>query len=548
MSLHVNGQANVSFNAAGDARVTAASSYSGNTAVGSGYGSCTATYCHSNGTDTTAPYDAANSAPATALVWGATGDCGDCHGDGANSMPGYADGTPKANKHPKHVTANPYGCQVCHYTTTTTGTTITAVGNHANRVYTADDNSANNPALDDFTYAGGTCTATNCHGGNSGVALERRRGHFTCDVCHAEVGGVATEHRRTQLRLRRQPGEDQFHRVRRLRPRRHSAASHRQGLRRLPRQQRGPRHLGEPGRREPLPPRGPERGLGRRAVLLLVQRRRLPRRAGPSGRRPGSTSPPSPPTRTRRWAPVQAHVAELGPAVRQLPRPPRRRREPVDDPARALRQGRVRPARPGRRRARATSTTRRWSSRTTRPAPTARALPTRTPRRPSPASARSATRRPTTCSSRTTPRLPPRGTRAAPGTPATARTATSTTAPSSRAAATAATATRRSAAAEDGGSSDPDLVTENYAGGGGQHLIHVNFLKSKSGASPTAQQICGPCHGDRRGGGPTTPTEQHRRGPSRPCLVNIVARPRPPGVVRGRTADRRGRSRRESSG
>jgi hypothetical protein len=52
---------------------------------------------------------------------------------------------------------------------------------------------------------------------------------------------------------------------------------------------------------------------------------------------------------------------------------------------------------------------------------------------------------------------------------------------------------------ETGG--NPDYVVENYAGGGGQHKTHVEFLKSKvpvgDAASPKA--LCGPCHGDNSG-------------------------------------------------
>ena len=47
-------------------------------------------------------------------------------------QPVYGDGAPKPNKHPKHHTENGYGCQVCHWPTTTTGNTITSRTLHAN--------------------------------------------------------------------------------------------------------------------------------------------------------------------------------------------------------------------------------------------------------------------------------------------------------------------------------------------------------------------------------------------------------------------------------
>ena len=55
-----------------------------------------------------------------------TGRCGSCHGTIGTLEPSPAntDGTPKANKHPKHHVDNGYGCQECHYTVTTDGTTV----------------------------------------------------------------------------------------------------------------------------------------------------------------------------------------------------------------------------------------------------------------------------------------------------------------------------------------------------------------------------------------------------------------------------------------
>ena len=125
-TLHVNTSAEVSFNTLGDPRVHVNSSYGGDTVMGSGYGTCTATYCHSRGNDTVAPYnDVPLSVPVAPLpAWGGRHlSCSSCHGNSTavttdTSMPDYVDGTPKANKHDIHNTTNAFVCQTCHYPTT----------------------------------------------------------------------------------------------------------------------------------------------------------------------------------------------------------------------------------------------------------------------------------------------------------------------------------------------------------------------------------------------------------------------------------------------
>ena len=194
MPIHVNGSVEVSFNQLADARVTTASTYSGDKVIGSVYGSCANTYCHSPGTVTAAPY---TEAPAWTLDWNQTGSCGSCHGDGASApMPAYADNSPKANKHLKHVTTNGYGCQACHYPTTTDGATITTPAKHVNGTYDVNDNPANAGTLGDFTYtaAGATCVS-NCHGGHTAGALLpawSTAGTLSCNNCHGYSAGVAS--------------------------------------------------------------------------------------------------------------------------------------------------------------------------------------------------------------------------------------------------------------------------------------------------------------------------------------------------------------------
>ena len=102
----------------------------------------------------------------------------------------------KGNKHPIHHTTEGYGCQVCHYATTTNGTSIPTPtpATHVNGAYTVDDDGVI-PTLDSFTYTGGangTCTVSECHGGVSVDWNRAATPDLTCDSCHATTGGVKT--------------------------------------------------------------------------------------------------------------------------------------------------------------------------------------------------------------------------------------------------------------------------------------------------------------------------------------------------------------------
>ena len=140
-ALHVNGTNNVAFLA-----TETGASYSlstGGTAGALG-GTCTATYCHSAGLDWSASYSVeAVNTPLTVADWDiaeGTLACNGCHGN----PPAYANPTTvtpggaarsKANSHAAHTS---YGCQICHFGTTTTGTSILAPGGvalHANKAW-----------------------------------------------------------------------------------------------------------------------------------------------------------------------------------------------------------------------------------------------------------------------------------------------------------------------------------------------------------------------------------------------------------------------------
>jgi predicted CxxxxCH...CXXCH cytochrome family protein len=143
------------------------------------YGQCTNLYCHSNGTSLLAP-----TAPRTIPTWGgATLGCDACH-DGTSTGPSYPNGAPKANSHAIHVVTNGYGCNACHYDTTTSGTTITTPVNHVNGAFNLAPNTV---AGVNYTPTIGTpstpssCANITCHGGNSatwGATLG-------CQGCHS---------------------------------------------------------------------------------------------------------------------------------------------------------------------------------------------------------------------------------------------------------------------------------------------------------------------------------------------------------------------------
>nr|MBF0221661.1 hypothetical protein [Desulfobulbaceae bacterium] len=111
--------------------------------------------------------------------------CDGCHGN----PPAYANGTvkggtPKANSHSIHL-ANNYGCQACHYSTTTDGLTVSGTSSHVNGSFDVNPS----PSFS-FTYVyndnGGTCGSVSCHGGNA--ATWGASGPFSCDQCHLGDG------------------------------------------------------------------------------------------------------------------------------------------------------------------------------------------------------------------------------------------------------------------------------------------------------------------------------------------------------------------------
>lgn len=156
---------------------SASTTYSGTPAPGDGYGSCSNTYCHGNGTSVATGTISAS----TTSVWGTVSlPCTSCHG----YPPGYGNGSPKANSHAKH---DEYTCSKCHATTTNDGSTIASRITHVDRQFTLDPLSGKS-----FTYVyaptGGSCSDISCHAGGKATW----GGTVACGSCHAATAATLT--------------------------------------------------------------------------------------------------------------------------------------------------------------------------------------------------------------------------------------------------------------------------------------------------------------------------------------------------------------------
>lgn len=172
--LHVNYQVDILFapRYGGSGAV-----YNGTPAPGDGFGSCSNTYCHSNGTSVASRVVPANTSP----VWG-TGpvSCSGCHG----YPPSYANGSPKANSHTAHSSRT---CDKCHFITTTDSLSISSLGRHLNFVYDLSPGAGVS-----FSYAygttGGSCSSISCHFSGSATWGST----VACGGCHAAANDTLT--------------------------------------------------------------------------------------------------------------------------------------------------------------------------------------------------------------------------------------------------------------------------------------------------------------------------------------------------------------------
>lgn len=166
-SRHADGNIDVAFNIAG--------SYSQSpNPAGNGYGSCSAIACHGGRT----------------IAWGSgplPADCSGCHG-GLATGPDYANGTPKANSHQKHVAVGKQGCNLCHQGVTSDGRNVTTPANHAVNGYQVTQGGG---ASFTVPFAGTPTTPTrcadiSCHGGTGHNATWGAT--LACQDCHLSAG------------------------------------------------------------------------------------------------------------------------------------------------------------------------------------------------------------------------------------------------------------------------------------------------------------------------------------------------------------------------
>ncbi|MFZ2950221.1 MAG: CxxxxCH/CxxCH domain-containing protein [Desulfuromonadaceae bacterium] len=180
-ALHVNKLREVTITGTYDSDVTPANNYSAST--------CSNVYCHSDGqaTPTYKP-----------VLWSATiADCKSCHNYDLASGTVMATGSHTEHVNNVAVIGTNFGCQDCHSTTTSNGTTVTTPGIHVDKT--------RNVSM--VTKGGGTwtspnCTLTYCH--STGQATPAyvnapawgNTTDLTCKGCHgAEVGSIAGEPR-----------------------------------------------------------------------------------------------------------------------------------------------------------------------------------------------------------------------------------------------------------------------------------------------------------------------------------------------------------------
>lgn len=214
-NAHVNGQTDVVFNYAAEPKTDSNSTYTGDTAVNSGFGDCMNTFCHSNGTKLSAPYNSVAYYANFTATWsdsrgsykktaGQMAKCNYCHGNKSYSgitsaMPNYVNYSPKANTHSQHVILNGIQCSVCHYGVARNNTGISDFTRHANRFYNISIAPGKSQGAglkrytSDLSGGGGTCRNNNCHATQQGARSETIRwGSDTppgCINCHRSAVG-----------------------------------------------------------------------------------------------------------------------------------------------------------------------------------------------------------------------------------------------------------------------------------------------------------------------------------------------------------------------
>lgn len=145
-------------------------------------GSCSATYCHSDGRGGNAP------APVSWSTTTSSGSCVSCHGDAS---------TLSSGAHARHVnptTGKGIGCVECHARTVSGNTVVSDKSKHINKVRDVAFVSGG------ANFNSGSCSATYCHSNGIGVsvAVAWVAGGASCGSCHgvtsATLGGIHFKH------------------------------------------------------------------------------------------------------------------------------------------------------------------------------------------------------------------------------------------------------------------------------------------------------------------------------------------------------------------
>lgn len=155
------------------------------------FGTCSGTYCHSNGASVATGSIPANTSPgwSSSILL-----CNGCHGndtysDDRKAFPLYTSGKPKANSHSLHA-VHIIDCSVCHNGTTTTGNSITDSNRHVNMVYDLQAK-AGSTFTYSFNSAGGSCVSVSCH--EAAQWGGRTPGGTGCIACHGHSSGYEYE-------------------------------------------------------------------------------------------------------------------------------------------------------------------------------------------------------------------------------------------------------------------------------------------------------------------------------------------------------------------
>lgn len=163
-TLHVNASKEVSLN-----------TWSGGTWNGS---QCSNTYCHSAGTSFTTPTHAG-------VSWNVIVNCDSCHKT-TGTGPDYANGSPKANSHVKHVQANNQTCDYCHVSMVNSSNQITNISLHVNKMYDVSMKTVGGVA-GSYNHTTKVCSNVYCHSDGSGNYINPTWGNSfdgSCTGCH----------------------------------------------------------------------------------------------------------------------------------------------------------------------------------------------------------------------------------------------------------------------------------------------------------------------------------------------------------------------------